>query len=442
MKVISLFLLGLLCCAVGYGQQKSFGYRISGAGAIFSNACLVHEGFVLDSASYILDPGHPQTYQSYRFAYDQQGKLVSDSNLSYRSDPYTDSHGHTLYRIRPRRSQYFYNEKGAVDAISYAYWIDSLWVSDSTSCKIRYSTDGHVSSRVYSSPMGSFRSELYSYDASGNPILDVVIIPGRDTNFTRRQFDAQNRLTFFRSTIGPDSLIFTQTLYRYDTSGNIHSTNQQSNVGTLTNVADDFFTFDESGRVTKQSESTYFNPADSAWEFYYDSFFSYDSYGKMVKYGDYVWFVYDANGNLDTLVNTHVPSFAAEIVDTYGNVITLPDYSGTTSYFYQALVTGIEKHEGPDKSFVLFQNYPNPFNPSTTIEYTMADVGRQGSAVSEVRLVVYDILGRQVAELINARQLPGRYRVTFDGRKLASGVYFYRLQAGTYQDTKRLIILK
>ena len=83
----------------------------------------------------------------------------------------------------------------------------------------------------------------------------------------------------------------------------------------------------------------------------------------------YVWFVYDANGNLDTLVNTHEPSFAAEIVTASGDVITLPNFLGTTAYFYHALVTGVAKGDVPGTTFTLSQNYPNPFNPTTTIRY-------------------------------------------------------------------------
>jgi hypothetical protein len=96
-------------------------------------------------------------------------------------------------------------------------------------------------------------------------------------------------------------------------------------------------------------------------------------------------------------------------------------------------------------SFQLVQNYPNPFNPSTIIKYELPKS-------SVVRLSVYDILGREVSVLVNERRDAGVHEVKFSARggsasggggsNLASGVYFYRLQAGTYVETKRLLLLR
>jgi len=95
------------------------------------------------------------------------------------------------------------------------------------------------------------------------------------------------------------------------------------------------------------------------------------------------------------------------------------------------------------KEYSLAQNYPNPFNPSTTISYDIPDVGAQ-SAVSQrnVALKVYDMLGREVATLVNESKGPGRHAVLFDASRLPSGVYIYRLQAGSFTATRRLVLLK
>jgi glucuronoarabinoxylan endo-1,4-beta-xylanase len=85
--------------------------------------------------------------------------------------------------------------------------------------------------------------------------------------------------------------------------------------------------------------------------------------------------------------------------------------------------------------FALEQNYPNPFNPTTMIQYELA-------SPSEVKLRVFDVLGREVATLINARQSAGRYRVEFNASRLSSGVYFYRLETQNFSQTRKMFLVK
>lgn len=98
-------------------------------------------------------------------------------------------------------------------------------------------------------------------------------------------------------------------------------------------------------------------------------------------------------------------------------------------------LTGVQASPITVRSFRLYDNYPNPFNPTTAIRYRLP-------AVSYVTLKVYDVLGRQVAVLVNARQNPGTYAATFDGIGLASGVYFYRLEAGANAAVGKMVLLK
>lgn len=92
------------------------------------------------------------------------------------------------------------------------------------------------------------------------------------------------------------------------------------------------------------------------------------------------------------------------------------------------------------KEFYLSQNYPNPFNPSTTIMFTVPINVK--SETSNTKLVVYDILGREVTTLVNEVKAPGTYEITFDASQLASGVYFYRLTSGNFVQTKKMILLR
>jgi hypothetical protein len=100
------------------------------------------------------------------------------------------------------------------------------------------------------------------------------------------------------------------------------------------------------------------------------------------------------------------------------------------------------------KEYSLSQNYPNPFNPSTKIMFNIAPLLNQGGVAPKqvgdrvVTLKIYDLLGREVAILVNEQLKPGTYEVNFDGTNFSSGVYFYQLKADEFMDTKKLILMK
>jgi len=100
-----------------------------------------------------------------------------------------------------------------------------------------------------------------------------------------------------------------------------------------------------------------------------------------------------------------------------------------------SLSTGVEEHASAPQRFQLFPNYPNPFNPSTTIKY-------QVPKTSLVTLRVFDILGREIAFLVNEEKPAGTYNIQWDASTRSSGVYFYRLHAGSFIETKKMILLK
>ena len=91
-------------------------------------------------------------------------------------------------------------------------------------------------------------------------------------------------------------------------------------------------------------------------------------------------------------------------------------------------------------SFNLFQNYPNPFNPSTRIKYSIPSEVK--SETVNVKLIIYDLLGKVVATLVNKEQAGGSYEVEFNANGLSSGVYFNRLQAGDFVETKKMLLLR
>ena len=111
------------------------------------------------------------------------------------------------------------------------------------------------------------------------------------------------------------------------------------------------------------------------------------------------------------------------------------------------LITGINSLTNYIPSrFKLEQNYPNPFNPTTKIKYTIPDVGTSFPSASGgmkfVKINVYDILGNKITTLVNEEKPAGNYEVEFNGSNFSSGIYFYRMQAGAFTDTKKFILMK
>jgi hypothetical protein len=115
-------------------------------------------------------------------------------------------------------------------------------------------------------------------------------------------------------------------------------------------------------------------------------------------------------------------------------------FSAVRKFSITTGVSGVEDNPEVPRVFSLAQNFPNPFNPSSKIRYQVA-------AVSDVKITLYDVLGREVAVLVNERKLPGHYEVSFsakggEGNGLSSGVYIYRMTAGSYVQSRKMILLK
>jgi len=133
----------------------------------------------------------------------------------------------------------------------------------------------------------------------------------------------------------------------------------------------------------------------------------------------------------DTLSSQATYYWHVSAIDTAGE----SQFSAFAQFTTGTGVLGVNENVGGPKEFGLSQNYPNPFNPSTTISYQLP-------AVSHVALKVYDALGREVATLVNEVKWAGSYEVKFDASNLPSGVYFYRLTAGNFVATKKLLLVK
>jgi len=141
------------------------------------------------------------------------------------------------------------------------------------------------------------------------------------------------------------------------------------------------------------------------------------------------------NGTNWTAVNNGLGTLLVFALATSGSYLFAGTATGVWRRPLSELVSVEESRGGPPAAFDLHQNYPNPFNPSTVIQYDLPQR-------SHVALAVFNALGQQVATLVNESQEAGIHEVRFEGSGLASGVYFYRIQAGDFVAMKKLILLR
>jgi len=178
--------------------------------------------------------------------------------------------------------------------------------------------------------------------------------------------------------------------------------------------------------------------------FYYA--FGYDAENKLLnisnsKGNDYkpkVTYVSDSSGTYVAIIWLHEDNAKQDI------------WFATT--MFNPLWTNVDKEEITTPTIFLSQNYPNPFNPVTKIKYSIPTspilplLGKERDGVRLVTLKIFDILGKEVATLVNEEKPAGNYEIEFDGSKLTSGVYFYQLStyggAGSFVETKKLVLMK
>lgn len=208
---------------------------------------------------------------------------------------------------------------------------------------------------------------------------------------------------------------FTKITFINELTGYAH---KQSLVKT-TNAGADWFSSDSI--ITNSTTNNYFINSDTGW--------CTGGGGKIIR---------TDNGGLNwtsQISNTGSHLTSVHFIDALTGWAV--GFNGTVIKTVTGGLTSVNQTSGIIDSFILNQNFPNPFNPNTTIQYSLSEK-------SFVTLKVYDVKGNEIAALVNEKQDRGNYSVQFSTVKLqlSSGIYFYRLEAGSFVETKRMMLLK
>lgn len=409
----------------------------------------IQNGFVLDSVAYM-----PPVSQSVHFKYSSAGQMTWEDDWgSFAMVQYDTINGRIKQEIKYYQlfSDNSYNEKGLLSVQNVYYYADSVLQNY---CSIVYSYDGdnRIQSKIYPASNGDTAiSNTYQYNSSGNLTsyrwenyeVDMV-------DWSIMEYDSLGRL---KSRLDSQDEDPNEYFYKYDSIGNATCTivDSMSQVDTMQIHQ---FKYDNSGRELLDI----YGIGIGDTSFYGKVQFAYDGSGKVLSiidslYNSGFWeeypsysFSYNSENNLVSCTRgleweSLLQPVGILLYDHYGNAFlarfdyNVANLTEILPYYSNLSSMGVTKSKGTPRDFYLSQNYPNPFNPTTVISYQLP-------VVSNVTLKVYDVLGREVAALVNGRQTEGSHAVTFRADKLPSGVYFYQLQAGTFTETKKLTVLK
>lgn len=360
------------------------------------------------------------------------------------------------------------NEDTSLYLAKENYWLkeDSVWFIN-TITNYKYDRNGNNIEEIseYSNPHYNIPTEIYKriYD-SYNRLIDEILL---HNNYGR--LDSIQRQTYFYDSLLTMKIIYEllgnnlqqswRTNYFYDSEENLVEEIDQQNRGS--DWVDEFkytYSYNYSGEKINSKWYQFYN---QEWNFVQQDSFFYDQMNRIIKNLRYdqtgfnflnydfqystlskeiiEYSYYEGYNNLIEdarwIYNYNSDSTLKEIL-AFENRNDLQELSRKWEYIYAPLsqLTDV-RYNNEVISYYLLQNYPNPFNPNTTISYQIPQS-------RFVTLKVYDMLGREVAALVNEEKPTGNYEVEFDGSNLTSGIYLYKIQAGSYSSVKKMILLK
>ncbi len=378
--------------------------------------------------------------------------------------PFVNNSGYFLIKYDPDGNtvwlrKYVNNYGGdpsamTIDGMGNIYVTGYMSITNDDFLTIKYNNDGDsLWVRSFNTPgyydhgsaiaVDSAGNVYVTGDSGGSPFVHYLY------KYLTIKYDASGNQIWYRRYDGLGNEWDHPTAICADNSGNVYVTGESSGQGNNS----DFATI------------KYNSSGDSVWVRRYNgsansddkaSSMCMDGVGNVYVTGytsvagnhtDYCTIKYNSSGAVKWILNfdgtAHGNDEAAAIrADNNGNVYVTGTSTGITggndflTLKYPSLLTDVYSGSlNIVNNYNLYQNYPNPFNPVTKIKFEIP----KGS-ITQLR--IYDILGKEIAVLINEYIVSGRYSVNFDGNNLTSGIYFYKLTSGNFTDIKRMILLK
>ncbi len=359
-----------------------------------------------------------------------------------------------------------YDLQGNISRAVTEIWLNTAWVN-SNSHTYTTDTEGNILtdlSQTWSNGewVNNF-NDTYTYDSKNNILTDIneKWLNGTWENYFRNTYtyDTEgNLLVWLKDAWSFTGLFwdgYQRFTYTYDTRGNrltylwelwiSYKNSDKAYNGFMLHT----YTYDEQGY--RISDFATVN-STNGWENENRHTYTNDSNGNMLTDFEETWtnnnwvntarknYTYDVNNNctlgeFNEWLNGSWSPANGSLNIYYNNGNTVLDFTASTASIQYTSFTDVNDEINLPNSFLLSQNYPNPFNPVTTVQYSIpfSDI---------VTLKVYDVIGNEITTLVNEFKNAGTYEVNFNALNLSSGIYFYKIKSGNFNETKKMLLLK
>ena len=391
------------------------------------------------------------------YIYDSKGNMTSRLYENWNSTKWVNSSKRT----------YTYDSNENLTLTLTEWWEESQWVYYSKQTNT-YDSDENWTSQLYEDRNSNQRRFTYAYDSNGNwsSLLYERFDGSQWVNRVKytNTYDPNENLTLTLAEWWEESqwMYKSRITYTYDSKNNMKLELWKRWEGSQwVNSWQYTYTYDFNDNMALYFKE---NWDGSQWMSEWRRNYTYNSTGNMTLDLLEIWaegqwvndkryiYTYDSNENMPLALaeswdgSSWVQNKMGELsfYDSFGREYNYLAYEANV---YYSVITDVKKTHLDVLNYSLFQNYPNPFNPSTTIKYSIPNGGNEN--FRSLQLKIYDVLGREVATLVNKEQSPGNYEVQFNASSLTSGIYFYKLQAvpssgsgQVFVESRKMILIK